>query len=212
VANKTTNIISGDAAFAVDRRQVIVSWNSEAEKLFNLEASSVLGRRCYNVVGGKDLYGNCYCCKKCPLMRMASKHESVHSFPLFLKTGSNQLKKTTLHSLTVFGSNGEEQLLHLFNGFEEHQEHQEHQDNGYSTYHNGTTRPSANHHRGGLTCREIEVLSLLAEGKSTRGIASLMCISPATVRNHIQHTMYKLHVHTRLEAVVKANHLNLVSD
>ena len=80
----------------------------------------------------------------------------------------------------------------------------------YSTKNHATTHPSANNHRGALTNREHEVLALLAEGKATREIASLMCISPATVRNHIQRTMYKLHVHTRLEAVITAHNLDLV--
>jgi DNA-binding NarL/FixJ family response regulator len=50
----------------------------------------------------------------------------------------------------------------------------------------------------------------LAEGKTTKEIASLMCISEATARNHIQHTLHKLHVHNRLEAVVLGQRLDLI--
>ena len=212
MANETTNYRSGDAAFAVDRRGVIVSWNSEAEKLFNQEASEVLGRRCWKVLAGQDLYGNRYCCNHCPLMQMASDHEPVHSFPVLFRTAANGWKKFTLHCLTVFGGNRDELLLHLCNGDDEYPEYsgKEYSDKTYSAKNCGTARPSANNHRGALTNRELELLALLAEGKTTREIASLMCISPATVRNRIQRTMYKLHVHSRLEAVVTAQHLNLV--
>jgi DNA-binding CsgD family transcriptional regulator len=212
VANRTTNYLSGDAAFAVDRRGVIVSWNLEAEKLFNQDAGAVLGQRCWKVMAGKDLYGNRYCCKRCPLMQMASDHESVHSFPVSFRTAANGWKRFTLHCLNVFRGNGEGLLLHICNGIDEIPEYSdtEHSDSDFTNHHHVTIRPSANNHRGALTNREHEVLALLAEGKSTRDIASLMCISPATVRNHIQRTMYKLHVHNRLEAVVTARHLDLV--
>jgi DNA-binding CsgD family transcriptional regulator len=212
VANRTINYLSGDAAFAVDRRGVIVSWNLEAEKLFNRDAGAVLGQRCWKVMAGQDLYGNRYCCKRCPLMQMASDHESVHSFPVLFRTAANGWKKFSLHCLTVFGGNRDELLLHICNSVDEIPENvgMEYSDNKYPDNNHVKVRPSANNHRGALTNREHEVLALLVEGKSTRDIASLMCISPATVRNHIQHTMYKLHVHTRLEAVVTAHHLDLV--
>lgn len=208
----TQNYRSGDAAFAVNRQGEIVSWNSGAVKLFNQEASATLGKRCWSVMAGQDLYGNRYCCKRCPLLQMASRHESVHSFPVMFKTAANGLKKITLHCLTVFGGDGDELLLHLCGGADETPEsfNAEHSTMEYSTKNHATTHPSANNHRGALTNREHEVLALLAEGKATREIASLMCISPATVRNHIQRTMYKLHVHTRLEAVITAHNLDLV--
>ena len=212
MANRIKNYLSGDAAFAMDRRGVIVSWNSETEKAFNQEASAVLGRRCWKVMAGQDLYGNRYCCNSCPLMKMASNHESMHSFPILFRTVANGWKEFTLHSLTVFGGNGDELLLHLCNDADEYPEFsgKEYSDKTYAAQNNGTARPSANNHRGALTNREHEVLALLAEGKATQEIASLMCISPATVRNHVQRTMYKLHVHTRLEAVVTGQHLHLV--
>jgi DNA-binding NarL/FixJ family response regulator len=55
-----------------------------------------------------------------------------------------------------------------------------------------------------LSEREREVLRLLASGKRTRDIADQLCISPATVRNHIQHILEKLGAHTRLEALAVA--------
>ncbi len=55
-----------------------------------------------------------------------------------------------------------------------------------------------------LTTREEQVLKLLAKGHSTREIAQNLSISPNTVRNHVQHILQKLQVHTRLEAVTYA--------
>ncbi|TAJ31549.1 MAG: response regulator transcription factor, partial [Nitrospirae bacterium] len=47
-----------------------------------------------------------------------------------------------------------------------------------------------------LSEREREVLYLLASGTNTKSIADSLCISPATVRNHIQHILEKLGAHT----------------
>jgi RNA polymerase sigma factor (sigma-70 family) len=61
-----------------------------------------------------------------------------------------------------------------------------------------------------LTAREKEVLRLMAEGMSSRDIASRLGISYTTVRTHIRSLGSKLGVHSKLEAIVKARELALV--
>ena len=61
-----------------------------------------------------------------------------------------------------------------------------------------------------LTDRQLEILRALAEGKSTRQIASELVISSTTVRNHIANVMAVLGVHTRLQAVVAASKAGLI--
>lgn len=62
-----------------------------------------------------------------------------------------------------------------------------------------------------LTPREKEVLRLMAEGLPSRSIASEMGISYTTVRTHIRSLGSKLAVHSKLEAIVKARELGLIS-
>ena len=62
-----------------------------------------------------------------------------------------------------------------------------------------------------LTPREREVLRLLAEGHPSRSIAAQMGISYTTVRTHIRSLGSKLAVHSKLEAIVKARELGLIS-
>jgi LuxR family maltose regulon positive regulatory protein len=62
-----------------------------------------------------------------------------------------------------------------------------------------------------LTGREIEVLRLMAEGATSRQIASRLGISYATVRSHIRSVGGKLGVHSKGEAVVKAKQLALIA-
>lgn len=54
----------------------------------------------------------------------------------------------------------------------------------------------------GLTQREKEVLELMAQGLSNKEIARRMLISPSTVKSHASRVLYKLGVHSRLEAVL----------
>lgn len=62
-----------------------------------------------------------------------------------------------------------------------------------------------------LTFREHEVLVLLVKGASSKEIARELAISKNTLRTHIQNTMTKLHVHTRLQAVMFAVRHGLVA-
>jgi DNA-binding NarL/FixJ family response regulator len=62
-----------------------------------------------------------------------------------------------------------------------------------------------------LTPREKEVLRLMAEGLSSRAVASRLGINYTTVRTHIRSLGSKLGVHSKLEAIVKARELGLLS-
>ena len=55
-----------------------------------------------------------------------------------------------------------------------------------------------------LTGRELEVLKLVAKGMSNREIADQLYISENTVKNHVRNILEKLHLHSRMEAVIYA--------
>jgi NarL family two-component system response regulator LiaR len=57
---------------------------------------------------------------------------------------------------------------------------------------------------GGLTSREIEILQSLADGLSTSEVADRLFISPLTVQSHVKSILFKLGVHSKLEAVTFA--------
>jgi predicted ATPase/DNA-binding NarL/FixJ family response regulator len=57
---------------------------------------------------------------------------------------------------------------------------------------------------GSLTPRELEVLRLIAGGKSNPDIATELFLSVRTVENHVAHILSKLDVHTRHAAVSAA--------
>ena len=55
-----------------------------------------------------------------------------------------------------------------------------------------------------LTRREIDVLQVLAKGKSNRDIANELSISETTVRTHVSNILGKLHLASRTEAALYA--------
>lgn len=61
-----------------------------------------------------------------------------------------------------------------------------------------------------LTDRELEVLQLLADGRSTEEMTELLTLSIHTVRNHVGNLLAKLGVGSRLEAVAVAHRRGLV--
>src|SRR5439155_7721050 len=48
---------------------------------------------------------------------------------------------------------------------------------------------------GSLTARELEVIRLLSDGRTTVEIAALLGISPMTVQSHVKNVLAKLRVH-----------------
>jgi DNA-binding NarL/FixJ family response regulator len=55
-----------------------------------------------------------------------------------------------------------------------------------------------------LTSREVEVLDLIARGRSNTEIATQLYVSPKTIRNHISNIFTKLQVADRAQAIVRA--------
>ncbi|WP_282796075.1 response regulator transcription factor [Streptomyces sp. CC224B] len=63
----------------------------------------------------------------------------------------------------------------------------------------------------GLTPRELEVVLLLAQGKSNAEVAEKLSVSMATVRSHVHHVLRKLGVGTRAQAVAIAYESGLMA-
>ncbi len=62
-----------------------------------------------------------------------------------------------------------------------------------------------------LTCRESEVLKLIAKGCHVKEVAGMLFIADSTVSAHIKKIYQKLDIHNRAEATAAAVSLNLYS-
>jgi two-component system NarL family response regulator len=61
-----------------------------------------------------------------------------------------------------------------------------------------------------LTAREVDVLKLLARGRSNKEIGSDLLISETTVKTHVRSVFGKLNVMSRTEAIAAASHRGLI--
>jgi DNA-binding CsgD family transcriptional regulator len=204
VATGTHGIVfsTGEPAFAVDRHGSILPWNEAAATSLCYREAEALGSKCWQLVRGKDTFGNRYCCEHCPMMEMAVRHQSPYRCSMSLKTATGTLKRYKVSTLVLFDGHDGETLIHLC-----------HAEPDGSTNTSGVSSDSnhdANSSLGILTPRELQVLQHLADGHATEDVATLLSISTATVRNHIEHLLHKLHAHSRLEAVAVARRLGLI--
>ncbi len=74
----------------------------------------------------------------------------------------------------------------------------------------GHRAPARRERPGGLTAREVEVLSLLARGYSNKAIAKRLFITPKTVSSHVEHIYSKIDVSSRARATHFATQHGLV--
>ena len=62
-----------------------------------------------------------------------------------------------------------------------------------------------------LTSRELEVLEMLAAGRSNQAIAGQLVVALDTVKKHVSHVLGKLGAANRTEAVARARQLGLIT-
>lgn len=74
----------------------------------------------------------------------------------------------------------------------------------------GQRAPARREWPGGLTRREVEVLSLLARGYSNKEIAKRLFVTPKTVSSHVEHIYTKIGVSSRARATHFATQHGLV--
>ena len=203
----------GAAAFAIDGAQRIIAWNEGCEELLRAPAREVLGKRCYEVVAGRNVNGNLYCHRDCPVARQAradlEEDDPVHPFPLLIRDADGTPRRIQA-SLFAVRNNGSESasVIHVCR-----RESEESAARGAENA--AVARPAlpgaaASSPAMRLSKREWQVLGHLAMGYPSDMIARKLFISPVTVRNHIQTILGELGVHSKLQAVVFAYRNNLV--
>ena len=204
---------TADGVVGVDRGQKVVLWNPAAEMLLGFKRREVLGRFCYEVIGGRDGSGAPVCHMGCPDLVMAHKQEPIFTRDLMVRTKlgreiwvsvSTVLVPSRWKDLCV--------LVHLFRDVSYQKALEQSVKQLLATMAKlavprETDSPTgfpASVPPAKLTRREQEVLRLLTSGASTKAIAIELFISPSTVRNHVHNILAKLGVHSRLAAVTRS--------
>lgn len=206
---------TADGAFLVDDQGAVRYWNRAAERLTGLRAAEVVGRPCHEVLRGETPGGQPLCSPACAVAAQVRRGAAVRNFDMQTRTKAGRRIWLNVSSLPVpSGKRGRFWSVHLFRDVTRQARVRHLVDELHTAL--CCIAPAGPAPLAGpapeapadlpLSRREREVLRQLALGKTTGLIADALCVSPATVRNHIQHILDKLGAHTRLEALAIAFH------
>jgi DNA-binding CsgD family transcriptional regulator len=184
------SVRSGAPLFRTDDDGVIEEWNAAAERLLGVAAAEAEGRRCWDVIRGRDDDGHLVCHPGCSVARLARHGWPVSCADLTVPTARGP-KRITISTIVIRNA-GERTVLHPLRE-------------------DCPTEPQEQQAPPQLTPRQREILSLIATGVRAREIAQQLVLSEATVRNHIRAILVELGVHSQLEAVARARSLSLVA-
>ena len=185
-------------ACVTDSENRIIFWNRGAEKLVGHRREDAVGARCYDVIECRAVGGSPLCAKGKGCPADDSSQDANAPAPGFfdadLLCASGQGKSVTFVPLPQCSAAlGESAALKLFS------ERSAKEENSAA----GGSRETAGR-RAPLTPREMEVVSLLAQGFGTSEIANELTVSVHTVLNHIRNARGKVDAKDRLALVARA--------
>jgi DNA-binding CsgD family transcriptional regulator len=165
-------------------------------------------------LNGRDAQGNVYCYRNCPVAHQAREapKDPVRRFPLSVEVGKGGPKWFQVSMFAIPSYHPAlATVVHVVRKDKD----------GPSRLEENLAKEASTREplwpmttRGGeivdLTSREKEILRCLAQGLTTEAVGRQLFIAPVTVRNHIQNILHKLHVHTKLAAVVFAYQHSLI--
>jgi PAS domain S-box-containing protein len=211
---------SADGAYVVDCEQRIAAWNSAAEELLGFRAEDVVGQPCHQILGGHTDGGCVVCRRGCQPFTASRRGELVPSFDVQVRTagGYPRWVNVSIIALNLDTDDGEAVVVHLVRDIEAKKQAETFATEVATWARQLKLQPgdSRTEEEEGvkltppLTKREFQILELLAQGANTEQIAGQLVIGISTVRNHIQHILQKLGVHSRLEAVTYARDHHLI--
>ena len=215
---------TADGAMLANETGRVVLWNKAAERLLGFRARDVIGRPCHEVMRGETLSGHPFCSLSCAVGHRLGCGGGVRNFDIQTRTKGGKAIWLNVSSLPVPSRKKDRFLFaHLFRDIGKQAKVRHLVQELHSALSAPDERPAPHIQHTlspafpsdalpdipstlPLSTREREVLQHLAMGERTARIADTLCISTATVRNHIQHIFEKLGAHSRLEVLAVAFH------
>lgn len=193
----------------------LVYVNARAERLLHAAAGELVGRPCCDAVASKSTELQSYCAPTCPVLRLARTRSEIPPVDLCIQPAGSAPQWIRLMAF-AFGGTPEQDPYVV-----ECSLCMESERAILDFMHRVAARSrlalagaaaapfqSPCHEVHELSPRERQILGLLTADQSHDRIAAQLRVRPVTVRNHIQHLLAKLGVHSILEAVA----LNLLHE
>jgi DNA-binding CsgD family transcriptional regulator len=192
----------GTAAWVCDPRGNVAFLNARARQLFGSGAPTHEPLPCHRLVRGTDAAGKQICKPNCEVLECAQSGGTLE--PLLLQSGGPQGRWIQILSIPLTPPDASARwLVHCACDADRAQRVE-----GYLTKVAGRSTPAAASEEGrrgllALSPRERQILAMLAADQDQKEIARKLFLSYATVRNHVQHILVGLGVHSIPEAVAR---------
>ncbi len=203
---------AADGIFAIGRKQRIIYWDQGCEELFGVSSNWVLGRLCCDVMHGCNPVSNKpFCSQDCCVAKLSNgvgpapksfkiKINKDNEKPIVVGVNIVLVPSECKNDWIVTHFLHREYSPGVLNSFE----YAKSRRSCISQKALNTVSAASEQQQCCLTNRENEVLLLLAEGLTSSDISQRINISQTTARNHVQHILSKLSVHSKAEAVAYA--------
>jgi PAS domain S-box-containing protein len=203
---------TADGVFITDENQRILRWNAGAARLLGHPETEVLNHHCFQIISGQTASDKKFCNPSCKIHAAGIKGTPQENFDLQVRTIAGS---AVWLNISVLSNKDHERpfITHILRDVTQEKrkmlaldqflnEIKSHGNESPGSNHAADIRvPSSNPDSILLSEREIEVLTLLAEGLPTKALAQKLSISPFTARNHIQNILVKLNLHSKAQAV-----------
>ncbi len=211
----TTN----EALFVADDKGRIKYWSEGAERLVGYSEEEVLGKRCYSVLCGRR-GGKPWCQPDCAIRRTVRRGALPAHVVLEVRPRSGD-RIPVEAAFLVRKDRKKHVVAHLLQDASDQQRLRRALDDVLRLLHGVESEPATEASPEGapappfhsctvaadlsvLSRRETEALRYLTAGMTNEDIAKQLGVSPLTARNHVQHTLKKLGLHRRTQAVAAA--------
>jgi DNA-binding CsgD family transcriptional regulator len=214
VADVLNLLKGGDLpALALDESHRVIFCNSGAERLLGRPGAQIMGRKCHDLLSGRDTFGNRFCYADCAVSHAARSGASIHPFEIEVEGEPGGRRLVSVTTLRFAGRDtGEATIVHLLQPINERERYARlvaHLEGAASRVPPAPALPFSRAARppmdgdadSELTGREREVLGCVAAGLQNKEIARALGISVPTARNHVHRILEKLGVHSKLEAL-----------
>jgi PAS domain S-box-containing protein len=201
---------SDDGVFIVNADKHIVRWNKGAERVLKFAETDVLNQECYRILAGQASGNKIHCNSSCSIHCGALAGACQKNIDLLTHTKDGE--PLWLNISFISPRNGKTPFLaHILRDVTQ----EKNTDQALNRFladlgarnlirkkmGEKSTNSISNEPSAALSDREIEVLTLLTEGLTTKNLAQRLNISHFTARNHIQNILVKLDLHSKAQAV-----------
>ena len=212
------SVETSDGVFVVDKTQGIVHWNGSAERILGFKSKEMVGKLCYEIMGGHEEANRLFCRRDCPVIANARRGRVTKDYDLMCAGVNGERKWINVGIMVPTEGEWRGAAIHIFRDVTRRRKIEDFALNAAKALRDlqvGQTdgqiedqvKPAPT---PSLSRRESEVLKLLASGLSTREIASALDVQPVTARNHITRLLNKLGASSRLEAVLYASQREII--